>query len=479
MSRFTKESTSIERQGEIIETWARAHGHEIVGWADDVDFSRGTMPFEAPEFGPWLNDPEKIPQYDIVAVWKLDRLGAGSIILNALLSWAEANDKTIVSVTENLDFSSWVGRLVANVLAGVAEGEWEAIKERTAGSAAKLRGLRRWPGGTAPFGYKPEPMEEAGWRLALEEREAELVRHIGEKVIEGHSVNGICRWLDTTEFRPRRGGHWGPAVVTRMLRSRWILGQKTHKGAVILENDGMPAQFAPPIFATPEGDPDYQRWQEIQTALDNRKVQKKRAHGTAMLLNVAKCECGEWLYQWVLHRRGKDYRYYRCSGKIKRRNDCSRPGLKAEQLESTVEELFLGDLGNYERTEKVFIAGTGFSAELERVDLAIESIRKERDLGLYDGDDDGYFSRLQSLMERRRKIASVPVQEARWEQQGVGETYREAWERMGAAERREMLMDHGITVTATADPLQVGIFVPVDTVRKRLPDYEPPTAAAQ
>lgn len=466
----------MERQGEIIEAWAASNGHEVVGWADDVDFSRGTMPFEAPGFSPWLTDPEKIAQYDIIAVWKLDRLGAGSIILNAVLSWGQDHGKTIVSATESLDFSTWVGRLVANVIAGVAEGEWEAIKERTAGSQAKLRQLRRWHGGTPPFGYRAESLKpEPGYALALVREEADLINWMADQVIEGHSVNGLVDVLNEKGLPPRRGGSWTAIGITRILRSRWVLGQKTYKGALILEDDGMPAQFARPVFASEddEATPDYRKWQAVQTALDNRKVQKKRSHGTSLLLNVATCDCGAWLYRWVVHRRGKDFVYYRCSGRIKRQTDCKRPGIKADQLEAFAEQMFLDDLGDYERTEKFFVEGTSNADERHRTELAIESLRKERDLGLYEDDDEGYFSRLTVLVNRKKALEAQPIVEPHWEERGLGETYRQAWERKTDEERREMLLDHGIQITATANPFQASYFCPVDVVRKKLPGFRP------
>lgn len=52
ISRSTLESTSIERQREIITSWAETNDHEIVGWAEDVDVSGAVDPFEAPALAP-------------------------------------------------------------------------------------------------------------------------------------------------------------------------------------------------------------------------------------------------------------------------------------------------------------------------------------------------------------------------------------------------------------------------------------------
>src|ERR1700722_5533135 len=78
LSRATDESTSPERQREVIETWAAQHDHEMIGWAEDRDVSGSVDPFDAPALGPWLADDRK-HEWDIVAAWKLDRLGRDAI----------------------------------------------------------------------------------------------------------------------------------------------------------------------------------------------------------------------------------------------------------------------------------------------------------------------------------------------------------------------------------------------------------------
>jgi hypothetical protein len=50
------------------------------------------------------------------------------ISLNKLFGFVQEHGKTLASVSESLDLSTWIGRLVANVIAGVAEGELEAIR---------------------------------------------------------------------------------------------------------------------------------------------------------------------------------------------------------------------------------------------------------------------------------------------------------------------------------------------------------------
>ena len=132
LSRLTDESTSESRQREVIEQWAKANDHEIVGFAVDLDVSGGVDPFETPELGDWLNN--RASEFQIIAAWKLDRLGRDAIRLNKLFGWCIDRGIAVASCTEGIDLNTPVGRLIANVIAFLAEGEREAIRERVSAS---------------------------------------------------------------------------------------------------------------------------------------------------------------------------------------------------------------------------------------------------------------------------------------------------------------------------------------------------------
>ena len=190
LSRSSEESTSVERQRELIETWAKANNHEIVAWAEDVGVSGAVSPFDTPALGPYLKEPAS-NDWDILVAWKLDRLARNSININKLFAWVTDNDKTLVSISENIDLSTWVGRMIANVIAGVAEGELEAIKERVTASKKKLRESGRWDGGRIPYGYRPSPINTGGYTLEKDPETFPVLRRIIEDFINGKPIRVI------------------------------------------------------------------------------------------------------------------------------------------------------------------------------------------------------------------------------------------------------------------------------------------------
>lgn len=117
---------------------------------------------------------------DVVAVWKLDRLGRS---LRQLIDTAEviqAMGATLHSVTENLDTSTASGRVLFHVLGALAEFERDTIRERVLAGmkAAKLAGRRVG---------RPARMNAA--------RVAEARRMLGS----GRSWNEVCRVLEISQ----------------------------------------------------------------------------------------------------------------------------------------------------------------------------------------------------------------------------------------------------------------------------------------
>lgn len=444
LSRLTDESTSEARQREAIGQYAAMHGHEIVGWAVDLDVSGAVSPFETPELGAWLAQPDT---FDVLVSQKLDRLSRTLFETNALFKWCQDHGKTLACIEDQIDLSTWTGRLVASVIAGVAEGELEAIKSRTSASQQKIRELGRWHGGTVPYGYAAV-QRGGGWYLDVDPTTSDVVREIVRRVVDHDSLRGIADDLTSRGIPAPRGGAWGPNTLNRMVRGRWIIGQAQHGGRVVTGDDGMPLQRAEPLIS-------FKAWQLANSTMSERSRPRRNQYPTGVLTGVAFCaECGASLYHVVMDKvatRGKVYRYWRCSGPAKMRNGCTARAPRADDLEGFVADQVLQDIGHLERTERVYVPGDDNSDALAQITSAIEVARRERDAGLYDGDDDAYLARITGLIERRKAIESQPSQPAGWVVKGLGETYAEAWQRDDNPEyRRSVLLDGGITVHAAA-----------------------------
>jgi site-specific DNA recombinase len=444
LSRDADESgTSIERQRESIEQWSAMHGHTVIGFAIDSGVSGSVDPFDTrTELGQWLK-PHRLPEWDALVAYRLDRLSRRVIPLNKLFGFVQEHGKTLASVSESLDLSTWIGRLVANVIAGVAEGELEAIRSRNQGSQKKVRQLGRWHGGTPSYGYRAVKRAD-GWYLTISKDEARVIREeILPRVLSHESTNSIAAALNRAAVQTRSGGPWSGNGIRRVLRGRALLGQHEHNGKLVADEDGLPVQRADPIVTADE-------FEKIQAALQARTTVRSGERNENPLTGVLFCyACDAPMY--LQRMTGRDYDYYRCSNRGNRQGMPKAPGEACLALgvrSATVYDQFQGhlldEIGDVERRERVYVQGSDHTEALAAVVEAIDATRREKDLGLYDGDDAGYFARLERLTERRRELEALPSSPARFERRGVGETYGQAWQRMNTSERRTLLLDSGI-----------------------------------
>lgn len=447
LSHLTEVSTSIERQKESIEAWASTHDNTIVGWALDTDVSGSVSPFDTPELGPWLTD-ERQDEYDIICAAALDRMGRRVIPLNALFGWMMERDKTLVCIRDNIDLSHWVGRLIANVIAGVAEGELEAITERIKSSNKKLVELGRWPGGNPPYGHLPEKTSD-GWFL-IEDPEASLVIHrIAELLIEGNSVDWIRDQLNDDQILPPseyyrqqrgktlRGSKWTSRTIWTMMSKKTLMGHAVRYKETVRDSEGRPVLYGDPILTK-------EKFDQVQTALEGRRTGPVRTRNTSPLLGIGFCfDCDRQLSHRIMNRNyGQEtYRYYHCFHR-----DCSaKVMMDAATIEELLAQHFLDDVGDEPEMLRSYIKPSDHTAELEEAQEAATEISTMLLTTKSKTVKDELRRKLEGLDTRIASLELMPVREGGWEYTPTGRTYAEAWGRTETPEdRRKFLLKYGV-----------------------------------
>jgi site-specific DNA recombinase len=354
---------------------------------------------------------------------------------------------------------------IANVVAFLAEGELEAIRERQRSSRSKLRQSARWPGGKPPYGYTAvrhaDPSQ--GWALVVDPLASSVVRRIVDDVLDGKQLTRIARELTAEGYRTpaayyaalRAGrpalrstpdeepsGKWAATPLRNMLRSKALRGYAHHNGETVRDDDGMPVQLAEPLVTLDE-------WELIQATLD--RVQESRAgvlrNEASPLAGVVVCyECGEPLHHDRNSvKRDKHhyvYRYYRCKSR-------DHTMIPAEHLEEMAEETFLEALGGVDVRERVWVPGDSREAELREAVTALDELSSAAGRAKSATAKQRLQRQLDALDARIAELETAPAREARWEYQPTGGTYRSVWESSDADARRELLLRSGITIAAS------------------------------
>ena len=198
---------------------------------DDGGISGGTL--ERPALQRLLRDMEA-GLIDVIVVYKIDRLSRALTDFAKLVDVFERHNVTFVSVTQQFNTTTSMGRLTLNILLSFAQFEREVIGERIRDKFAASRRKGMWMGGWPPLGYEVETR-----KLVLVEREAALVRRIFDRFAKTGSALLVARELNTagevTKQRQcangTRGGRpWTKGAVYKVLANRIYLGEAVHKG---------------------------------------------------------------------------------------------------------------------------------------------------------------------------------------------------------------------------------------------------------
>src|ERR1700686_13655 len=190
---------SLDAQREACEAYVKSQAHE--GWRlirdryDDGGFSGGSI--ERPALQQLL-EAVRARKVDVIVVYKVDRLTRSLADFAKLVELFDGHGVSFVSVTQQFNTTTSMGRLKLNVLLSFAQFEREVTSERIRDkiAASKKKGL--WVGGNLPLGY-----EMKDGKIAVVEEEAELVRSIFRRYLELGSVNELLRDLSERNIRTK------------------------------------------------------------------------------------------------------------------------------------------------------------------------------------------------------------------------------------------------------------------------------------
>jgi site-specific DNA recombinase len=308
-----QEYNTLQAQRDAGVAFVQSQRHE--GWTalpdhyDDGGFTGGNL--DRPALQRLLDDVQR-RAIDVIVVYKIDRLSRSLADFAKLVELFDAFGVTFVSVTQQFNTTTSMGRLTLNILLSFAQFEREVTGERIRDkiAAAKRKGM--WMGGVPPLGY--DVVER---KLVVNEKEATLVRDIyrrftmhgslttlvRELAIEGHTTKS---WLLQTGV-VRSGRPIDRALLQKLLRNRLYLGEMPLMG----KGESHPGQHQPIITQA--------AWDAVQAINDQRKTGSRHRDRHRDRHNDAPALLSGILYSPDGHRmihsftdkpNGRRYRYY-------------------------------------------------------------------------------------------------------------------------------------------------------------------------
>ena len=327
------EFNSLDAQREACEAYIVSQKQE--GWIalpdvyNDGGISGGTL--ERPALQRLLADIEA-GRIDVVVVYKIDRLSRALMDFAKLVEVFDLHSVTFVSVTQQFNTTTSMGRLTLNILLSFAQFEREVTGERIRDKIAASRKKGMWMGGHPPLGY-----DVVDRKLVVNREEAALVRHIFERFLHAGSATLLMNELNaaghTTKSWTTRSGTMRPGrpfdkgVLYKLLNNRVYLGKAVHKGK------SYPGEHQAIIDA-----PIWDKVHSILSENARRRGNHVRAATPALLKGLIRCaSCNRAMTPSHARKNGRRYRYYVCQSAIKNGHvSCPVRSLPAGEIEEAV-----------------------------------------------------------------------------------------------------------------------------------------------
>jgi site-specific DNA recombinase len=333
----------VAAQTDFLRRYCELHQLPVAGVYVDDGVS-GAVPLGDRPEGRRLLDDAEAGAFDVVLVYRLDRLGRS---LNSLLAAHERLDRAGVAIrsgTEPFDTASPIGKFLFSLLASMAELERSTINERMTMGRDRVARDGQYTGGPVPTGLTLD----ADNRFMLSERimpglgvtEGDFVRDLFHRVANGETTLNAERYRLSALGVPRlqryggangrvmeRTGRWGLSTLAS------IIHNPIYKGAGVLQSrHGVVERPAEPVV-------DAETWDRAQGALTrNRNLAKKNSKRNYLLRGLVKCaHCG-FTYTGA----GQSGRpSYRCNGSaglsgVNDRDRCIGGQVSALALETAV-----------------------------------------------------------------------------------------------------------------------------------------------
>ncbi len=363
-----QEYNSIDAQRDAGHAYIASQRAE--GWiavADDYDdpaFSGGNM--ERPALKRLMADIEA-GKIDVIVIYKIDRLTRSLADFSKMVEVFERQGVSFVSVTQQFNTTTSMGRLMLNVLLSFAQFEREVTGERIRDKIAASKRKGMWMGGIPPIGY-----DVANRRLIPNEAEAKTIAHIFQRFVELGSTTKLVKELrldgvtskawTTQDGRVREGKPIDKGLIYKVLNNRTYLGELRHKELWYQAEH-------PPIITK-------SIWDDVHAILSTNgrvRATTTRAKTQYLLKGIVFGSDGRAMSPFqTAKQNGRRYRYYVPQRDIKEHAGASGlPRMPAAELESAVLEQLRGHLRSPDVVKEVLPQAQKYDPTLDEAIVTV------------------------------------------------------------------------------------------------------------
>lgn len=383
-SKFTGKGESIGNQVELCKEYVRVHYGDTavdkVAVYEDEGFSGGNL--NRPDFKIMM-DAAKKRKFKAIIVYRLDRISRNISDFASLIEELARLDISFVSIKEQFDTSTPMGRAMMYIASVFSQLERETIAERIRDNMHELAKTGRWLGGTTPTGYASEAVKsitidgksKKACKLKLIPEEADIVRMIYDLYIETDSLTLTEAALIKQGIKTKNNNYFTRFSIKAILQNPVYMIADEDAYNFFIQND-TDLFSEKDAFDNKHGIMAYNRtdqekgratkylpasewivsvgkhpglvlgkvWVQIQESLERNKSKsfRKPRSNEALLTGLLFCSCGERMYPKMSKRKtadGKVIYTYVCKMKERsQRSVCNSKNANGNTLDMAVIE---------------------------------------------------------------------------------------------------------------------------------------------
>lgn len=398
-SKFTGKGESIENQIQMCKDYLLKLNKkdDIYDFLiyEDEGFSGSNT--NRPKFQLLMKDAS-LKKFNLLICYRLDRISRNVADFSTTLETLQRYNINFISIKEQFDTSSPIGRAMIYIASVFAQLERETIAERVRDNMLELSKSGRWLGGTPPFGYKSTPVtyydetmaEHSMAQLSEDYDELQVIKLIYNKYLELKSLNAVETYLLKNYFKTRSGSDFRKSTL-RLILTNPVYAKSSKEVFIYLQSRGMILCGQPDnvhgfltynklkTIYSKDGShcrefrnasdwivavsnhkgiieaKDWLKVQNLHAENNNKFITSARSHN-ALLTGILKCEkCGSGMR--VIHgsirkKTGDKLFYYACTlKKSSNGSRCDNPNIRVDQIDSII----INKIKNIIKNKDIFV----------------------------------------------------------------------------------------------------------------------------
>ena len=425
-SKFTGKGDSIENQIQLCKEYIYKNFNstdEDITIYEDEGFSGGTT--DRPQFKLMMKDA-KAKKFDVLVCYRLDRISRNIANFSTLIEDLQENDISFVSIREQFDTSTPMGRAMMYIASVFAQLERETIAERIRDNMLQLAKTGRWLGGVTPTGFDskeviyldPSGKERKIFKLTPVQEEIKIVKLIYKKFLELDSLTQLETFCIQNDIKTKNGNDYTRFTLRNILTNPVYatadkdtynyftdnnyevfadLNEFTGKKGIMAYNKTIQkknttnklrdsSEWIIAVGKHP-GVIKGSDWVRVQNMIERNKSKtfRKVKNSESLLSGILRCgNCGSFMRPKIgrVNKDGVQAFYYICELKEKsKREKCNMKNIKGNDLDQLViDELkklsYEGSsLSNKMEKDRINITSTqgSLKAEIEEIKAAIDN----------------------------------------------------------------------------------------------------------